>query len=1043
MQQVEQTKKTKKSPVDKKKITKLIARISILVLFAVAIIVGSFFSADNFRYQYKTGIAYSGGYQVQVDVYDHSVTNPDPNTPNGNSEKGLELLKAKLDPLNNSNLYLQTLGKHSVEVMIGKNNFTNFNDLINNIQRLGAIYLTDSTGKDLLVKDNERTPLSDVISGSTTGVDQARNPVITLQIKDQVKWNEIINSLTPEQGNAQPLYIWTDIGQFIDDLRHDTDNIEIIRTAFNQLSLAADNNVLKIFNFEYYDAGTSSTKRDNLLTTSLFGAQLVEVMKSEKFTFQDVKHNDLIIDPNDKAAISNIYLDPIRPKLKQIIDYSKKLTDKYKKYLINWDSINKGVGAGANSNTIQTTTATEAKQISNLINGGLSGYAFVISGYREIDPVVSQPIFIISMVILGVLTLAIFVYLIVYYRLFGFIGVLTLAFTIILTLYFSSLLGVQISPESISALIIAFGIGLEGNILFYSRYKRERYENGVPYEPAVKIANKQTIALFVDAVVVLIILGLSLFWVGTNNIKSFATILLVNLIIAMVMVFAVARLLYWVVIKLRWQEKFKWLDIPQYSFNKLILKKKKNGYSYHSDDKLLATATATATVVGSETPAKSDVVGTETPINDSLKKSKKPKKLTARFYHFSKWTPIAGLILVIAAIIIALTGAANFDSSIKKGTEITIGSEYWQDHENEEKAKADLANHLDTIIREHKIKTKFTYNLYTIKRLNDTKVLVVSTNITGSNYARALLASIASYYGASAEDSGINMYQTNPIMEVKALIITLISFAIGILCIFVYTLFRLDWAQFVGIVLGSLFALSITVSIAIIFQILITFEMLVAFIAIFGFAMAIGTIIMARAKQNKRTVNNVEYEKFFNYMSKHHNAVKKLRNEPKQYVKAEIKALRLANPELKRGEFKETFKAQIKAIKTQAAEIKKKNKKEIKVINKEFHQYDLANNFLQKIANITIKQMFKHCLTLLIILGSLLLVLAAFSGSLFGFNLVIFLGIFFGMFATLLIGIPIWVSLEKYRALNKIRVKNYLDSQRVEIDEQIVIGIND
>lgn len=52
----------------------------------------------------------------------------------------------------------------------------------------------------------------------------------------------------------------------------------------------------------------------------------------------------------------------------------------------------------------------------------------------------------------------------------------------------------------------------------------------------MKIANKQTIAVFVDALVVLIILGLSLFWTGTNNIKSFATILLVGLIIAIIMV---------------------------------------------------------------------------------------------------------------------------------------------------------------------------------------------------------------------------------------------------------------------------------------------------------------------------------------------------------------------------------------------------------------------------------------------------------------------------------------------------------------------------
>lgn len=182
---------TIKEPKNKKAISKLIIRIGTLIVLIVAMIVGAYFSADSFRYSYKTGIAYSGGYQVQVNVLDKNDPNFSPDTPNGDSKKGLDLLRNKLDPLSNQNLYLQTLGRSAVEVVVGKDMFKSYNALSKVIQRLGAIYLTDSKGKDLLVGDNngtkERTPLSDVISGSTTGVDQNRRPIITLKIKDQAK----------------------------------------------------------------------------------------------------------------------------------------------------------------------------------------------------------------------------------------------------------------------------------------------------------------------------------------------------------------------------------------------------------------------------------------------------------------------------------------------------------------------------------------------------------------------------------------------------------------------------------------------------------------------------------------------------------------------------------------------------------------------------------------------------------------------------------------------------------------------------------------
>ncbi len=1013
-------------------------------------IIGAYFSADSFGYSYKTGIAYSGGYQVQVNVFDKSDPNFSPDTPNGDSKKGLDLLRNKLDPLSNQNLYLQTLGRNAVEVVVGKDMFKSYNVLSKTIQRLGAIYLTDNKGKDLLVGDNngtkERTPLSDVISGSTTGVDQSRRPIITLRIKDQSKWDGIINSLKPSQGGgqAQPLYIWTDIGQFIDDLRHDTENIQAIATVFNaeirsKVSSSDWTNIYQIFNVEYYDAGSSQLQTGNLLDLALNSpiSQVQSWMQDSRFRFTSVATKMLLIDPNDKTATTNQFIDPLRPYLQTIIEYNTALTNLYKEHIINWNSIKLGTGAAENSNQITTSTETEARQISNLINGGLSGLEFIIRGYREIPPVISANIFKISLIILGVLVLAIFIILLVYYRLFGFIAILTLLFTIIATLYFSSLLKVQISPESIAALMIAFGLALEGNLLFFSRYKRERYENKIPFEPAMKIANKQTIAVFVDALVVLIILGLSLFWQGTNNIKSFATILLVGLIISMVMVFAVARLMYWIVIKLRWQEKYPSLDVARFSLWTLFMKK--NKVATTSPVALKTTSVVDVTATTNEEII-ADGASVEAPKNNKKRQRKQGKW---SFYNITKWTPIVGIVLLIIAMAIAFAGKANVANSIKQGINITINQDLWG-NDDDEAAIAKLSTKLESFRKTSS--HNFSYSIYVLKQQENganNRILVVSTNITKGTFERELLTAIASFYNATPDDTSLALQQTEPIMEGYILKIAAISIGIGLACIFVYTLFRLDWAQFVGIVVASLFTLITTIAIAIIMQLLITFEMSIAFLAIFGFAIAFATMIMVRAKQNKKAINIREYETFFTYMSEHRRQIKRLRRAHKAYYQEELKKLALKHPELKLREIKKQYHDQLKRIQLVAKDIKNKNHKTIRDVRKDFRVYNYEHNFLQKVANITIKQMIQHCLTLGIMFAILLISLAAFSGTWFGFNVVILIGLIVGMFATLFVGIPIWVALEKYRALNKIRVKNYLDSQRVEIDEQIVFGIND
>jgi SecD/SecF fusion protein len=125
------------------------------------------------------------------------------------------------------------------------------------------------------------------------------------------------------------LYILTDIGQFIDDLRHDSDNVSLITRNFQSqiIDTIKDGNaqrkVREIFNVEYKDIHSGGQiKHDNLLSmgTTLPIASLKEIMNEDSFKFTDVKLDNLVIDPNKKDNIKNDYIDPLRPYLAGILD---------------------------------------------------------------------------------------------------------------------------------------------------------------------------------------------------------------------------------------------------------------------------------------------------------------------------------------------------------------------------------------------------------------------------------------------------------------------------------------------------------------------------------------------------------------------------------------------------------------------------------------------------------------------------------------------------------------------------------------------------
>ena len=118
----------------------------------------------------------------------------------------------------------------------------------------------------------------------------------------------------------------------------------------------------------------------------------------------------------------------------------------------------------------------------------------------------------------------IFLFMILYYRVPGFIACMSLSVYILLVLYIFALVGVTLTLPGIAAFLLTVGMAVDANVLIFERIKEE-LGNGRSITSAMKIG-------FSNAITTLIA-GLVLYFFGSGPVKGFALTLLIGIVISM------------------------------------------------------------------------------------------------------------------------------------------------------------------------------------------------------------------------------------------------------------------------------------------------------------------------------------------------------------------------------------------------------------------------------------------------------------------------------------------------------------------------------
>ena len=138
--------------------------------------------------------------------------------------------------------------------------------------------------------------------------------------------------------------------------------------------------------------------------------------------------------------------------------------------------------------------------------------------------------------------IAIAIFMIAYYLMFGTISVLALGANLLLLVALLSMLQATLTLPGMAGIALTLGMAIDSNVLINERI-REELRNGVPPQMAIHTGYENAFATILDSNITTLIAGVALFMFGSGPIKGFAVVLCLGIITSMFSSVLVSRAL--------------------------------------------------------------------------------------------------------------------------------------------------------------------------------------------------------------------------------------------------------------------------------------------------------------------------------------------------------------------------------------------------------------------------------------------------------------------------------------------------------------------
>ena len=189
---------------------------------------------------------------------------------------------------------------------------------------------------------------------------------------------------------------------------------------------------------------------------------------------------------------------------------------------------------GVFGDTFQITglRSSEARDLALLLRAGSLAAPVVLIEERVIGPSMGAANIKsgINALILGMA--GIFIFMVIYYKVFGLVADLVLLANVVLLTALLSLMGAALSLPGIAGIILTVGMAVDANVLIYERI-REELRLGVSPQAAIRSGFEKAFSAIMDSNVTTLIAGLVLWVFGTGPVQGFAVVLTLGIFTSM------------------------------------------------------------------------------------------------------------------------------------------------------------------------------------------------------------------------------------------------------------------------------------------------------------------------------------------------------------------------------------------------------------------------------------------------------------------------------------------------------------------------------
>lgn len=187
-------------------------------------------------------------------------------------------------------------------------------------------------------------------------------------------------------------------------------------------------------------------------------------------------------------------------------------------------------------------TIEEAQSLAILLRSGSLPVKVDVMEMRTVGPTLGQDSKDKSKVAFAIGIGTIIVFMLVFYRLSGFVVTVALVLYVMMLLFGLKMLNATLTLPGIAGLILSIGMAVDANVLIFERFKEE-YHGGKTLRAAMDAGFSRAFATILDSHLTSLIAAVVLFFLGAAPIKGFAITLGLGIVLSLFTAITITKLL--------------------------------------------------------------------------------------------------------------------------------------------------------------------------------------------------------------------------------------------------------------------------------------------------------------------------------------------------------------------------------------------------------------------------------------------------------------------------------------------------------------------